>query len=114
MPGGDKFRQWYAARKAMIERGTWRGKDAPTHKVPALDLQAGEPAPKIPRDGPLFGRISAATSDSSPNSEVAPSVANTVSDSNPDTPDSLPPLESPPTAEGKGNDYWFFPFILGT
>lgn len=46
MPGGSKYRQWYAMRSAMQERGTWRG-NQPTHSVP--EREEGEPAPKEPR-----------------------------------------------------------------
>lgn len=109
MPGGNDFRKWYAMRKAMQERGTWTGKKPPPHKVPALDLQSGEPAPKIPREGPLFGRITEPSPDTSPGSAIAPSSAETVPDSNPPTPDSLPELEPPYTAEGNRHVYltWF-------
>nr|WDQ28110.1 nonstructural protein 3 [Bird parvovirus] len=73
MPGGSNYRQWYAARKAMQERGTWRGRGGqPTHSVPALE--EGEPPAQQPRlEEPEAG---------------------------PSTPDSLPELENSPTAEG--------------
>lgn len=114
MPGGEDFRRWYAMKKRLQAEGKWKGKQ-PTHKVPALDLQAGEPEPKTPRLGSLFERAAEPSSDSSPDSHVAPSIAETVPDSNPDTPESLPPLESPATAEGNRHVYftWFFSNLLG-
>lgn len=82
MPGGRNYRQWYAARKAMQERGTWRGRGAPTHSVPALE--EGEPPAQQPR------LETEASVEGSPSAEAAP-----------DTPDSLPALEDSPTAEGE-------------
>lgn len=109
MPGGDDFRRWYAMRKAMQERGTWKGKEGqPTHKVPSLDLEAGEPRPKVPKPGPIFGIVAQPTPDASPDTAIPPSRASTVPDSLPGTPDSLPALESPATAEGKRNYGLFF------
>lgn len=103
MPGGDKYRQWYAMRARLQQEGKWTGKQ-PTHKVPFLDIQAGEPEPKTPRLGSLFERAAEPTPDTSPNSEVAPSIASTVRESPSSTPSSLPSLETSPTAEGKLNN----------
>lgn len=104
-------------RARLRSEGKWYGDKPPSHKVPALDLQAGEPAPKEPRLGPLFGRIADVTPDTSPGSAVAPSLASTVPESSPETPESLPPLEASPTAEGKLNYglqcYWLLHFIMG-
>lgn len=105
MPGGSDYRQWYAARKAMQQRGTWRGK----HAVPAQE--EGEPPSKKPElmfpsdwnepgassdTGSVFERL--AEDSSSPGSAVGSSTV--VSETSPGTPDSLPPLEDAPTAEG--------------
>lgn len=110
MPGGTDFRRWYAMRKRLQQEGKWKGKDI-SHKVPILDLEAGEPAPKNPALGPLFGSVAQPTPDNSPDSVVPPSVADTVPDSNPSTPDSLPPLESPATAEGNRHVHFTWVFI---
>lgn len=77
MPGGSKFRQWYAARDRMRRAGTWTG-DRPTHSVPALE--EGEPPAQQPRIEETAGSGDSAS---------------------PETPDSLPPLENSPTAEGR-------------
>lgn len=69
MPGGNRFRQWYAMRQRLQQEGRWRGA---THPVPAQD--EGEPPAQRPR---------------------------LEQDTSPDTPDSLPELESSPTPEGK-------------
>lgn len=70
MPGGSKYRQWYAMKKNLENKGKWKGK-IPKHSVPARE--EGEPAPKEPR----------------------------TQEGDTSDPESLPPLEDPPTAEGK-------------
>lgn len=104
MPGGDKYRQWYAARAAMKARGVWKGKQ-PSHFVP--EWEEGEPRPKEPALGALFERVANPSSDDD-SPPIPPSQGSTVPDSNPSTPDSLPPLESPETAEGTHEWFGFF------
>lgn len=95
MPGGQNFRQWYAMRRAMQQRGTWHGSNAPTHSVPALE--EGEPPPQRPRrSGTLQTRADQdSTPEGSPNDPIAGFTPESSSSS-----DSLPPLESSPTSEG--------------
>lgn len=97
MPGGSDYRQWYAMKKRLEAVGKWQGKAS--HKV--LSLEEGEPRPKEPRTSaePL------AADSSSSSSPIPPSNTETASES---TPDSLPPLESPETAEGKHVSWIFF------
>lgn len=95
MPGGSKYRQWYAMRKAMQERGTWR----PKHTVPAQE--EGEPVPKAPRwyERTVAGTDLAQEYDTEYTGEgtsrAAPAPAEQSSDDEP------PPLESSPTPEGR-------------
>lgn len=97
MPGGSKYRQWYAMRDRLQREGRWHGRDPVTHAVP--QVEDGEPLPKEPRLGSVFER---AAEESSPDgSGVGPSSAETVPESAGSTPESLPPLEAPWTAEGK-------------
>lgn len=88
MPGGSKYRQWYAMRNAMRERGTWQG-NKPTHAVP--EQEEGEPAPKQSRwyEQTLSGADLGQPSDSP---EPAAAAA---------SPDEPPPLEASPTPEGE-------------
>nr|WDQ28114.1 hypothetical protein [Bird parvovirus] len=102
MPGGEDYRKWYAMRARLKAAGKWKGK-TPTHFVP--QLEEGEPRPKEPALGPIFERAADPTPESSPNSIVGPSDAETVGES---TPDSLPPLEDSPTAEGNDVLPWLF------
>lgn len=97
MPGGKNYRQWYAMRAKLIAEGKWKGK-VPSHFVP--QFEEGEPRPKQPLRGSLFERAADSTPETSPNSEVPPSQADTIPETPPSTPDSLPPLESPETEEG--------------
>nr|WGD01533.1 hypothetical protein [Chaphamaparvovirus sp.] len=95
MPGGSKFRQWYAMRKAMQERGTWRGREGerPTHPVPALE-EGEPPAQRARTEG----------ADSVSGSSASPAAA-----SSPATPESLPELEKSPTAEGEYGERLYNP-----
>lgn len=123
MPGeeGDRarinYRQWYAMRNRLIQAGRWRGAqdlyhNPPGHRVPALE--EGEPQPRRPRLGPLrdnvtdgepepqFRALAPDTPSSGNDSTPVPGTGlpAAVPESEPSTPDSLPPLESPETAEG--------------
>lgn len=84
MPGGSKYRQWYAMRKAMQERGTWKGNAK--HSVP--NQEEGEPAPKQPRwyERTIAGADLGGPLDSGPSSAES---------------DGPPPLEDSPTPEGE-------------
>lgn len=108
MPGGNKFRQWYAMRKAMQERGTWHG-NRPTHSVP--QLEEGEPPPRRPRTGTLQLRADEDTSPSQgdPDSPIKGIPSSSDSSS---TPESLPSLEASPTPSGNGPQ-WLFSTCLG-
>lgn len=86
MPGGHNFRQWYAMRRAMQERGTWQGTNRPTHSVPAQE--EGEPAAQRPR---LQLRPESSPEEGSPSDPIAGISSD----------DSPPPLESSPTPEGR-------------
>lgn len=88
MPGGSDFRKWYAMRAAMKAKGKWHGKK-PTHSVP--EQEEGEPEPKRP----------ATETDAAEATTAGPSTGEGAVPSSSSTPDSLPPLEEPPTAEGK-------------
>lgn len=84
-------------RKSLQERGKW------THPVP--QQEEGEPAPKHGRwyESTLAGLDVGGTVEKTP---PTPSPA-----AEPDTPDSLPPLEDSPTDEGtpcriQGSVYW--------
>lgn len=79
----SNFRQWYAMRKSLQQRGKW------SHPVPRQE--EGEPEPKQPR---WYERTNAGLDVAAnlPEESPTPSAA--------DTPESLPPLESPPTEEG--------------
>lgn len=101
MPGGDDFRRWYAMRQRLRQAGKWHGKDKPTHSVP--QQEEGEPAAKEPKlKDP---RSTGATWGGKTPSPESPFPGNKdvlrVQSKEPETPESLPPLESPPTAEGK-------------
>lgn len=69
---GNPFARWYAMRQRLMREGRWHGRRPPAHSVP--EREEGEPAAKE-------ARIS------------EPESAN--------TPDSLPELEAPITAEGE-------------
>lgn len=88
MPGGNSFRQWYAMRQAMRERGTWRG-DRPTHRVP--QQEEGEP----PRQRLRLRENEPPSPDGSPSDPIAGGTPESS------TSDSLPELESSPTPEGR-------------
>lgn len=81
-------------RARLIKEGKWKGKQ-PTHSVP--EQEEGEPAPKEARTD-----TDVVPETQSPQSvPETPSGTTSVSES---TPESLPELESPPTAEGNG--FW--------
>lgn len=82
------FKQWYAMRKSLQERGKWR------HPVPAQE--EGEPVPKHAR---WYERTLAGLDVGGP-LEKTPPTPSPVPAPDPDTPDSLPPLENSPTDEG--------------
>lgn len=89
MPGGDRYRQWYAMRKKLQAEGKWKGQ-VPTHSVPATE--EGEPAAKDPRLD---------SGDSSPDTPSVLEGAGSDSGSpGSSTDSSLPPLEEPWTVEG--------------
>lgn len=70
------FKQWYAMRKSLQEKGKW------THGVPRQE--EGEPPTKKPR--------------AEPTPTPTPTAAAAAEE---DSDDSIPPLEDPPTAEGR-------------
>lgn len=78
MPGGEDYRRWYAMRARLIKEGKWK------HRVP--QQEEGEPEPKRHE-----GEEDAPGAADSNGGSDAPEAS---------TPDSLPPLEDPPTAEG--------------
>lgn len=87
MPGGSKFRQWYAMRKSLQQRGRW------THGVP--QQEEGEPPAQRPRND-WYERTNAGLDVGGPLERTPPTPA----PAEPGTPDSLPELEASPTAEG--------------
>nr|WOP79077.1 hypothetical protein [Canary chaphamaparvovirus 2] len=99
MPGGSNFRQWYAARRAMQERGTWRGNSRPTHSVPAQE-DGEPPAQRL--------RLREGT-DPSPDGSPSDPIAG----ASPETPESLPDLESSPTTEGRHDSQWVYSTCMG-
>lgn len=104
MPGGKNYRQWYAARKSMQERGRWR------HSVP--QQEEGEPEAQRPR---LWWETPNNQLDLAPPLENSPTPqAGTSGEAagSPGTPDSLPALENSPTEEGNGS-FWLFSPCLG-
>lgn len=109
MPGGEDYRRWYAMRDRLKKAGKWHGKDPPTHKV--LELEEGEPRPKNPKGYKTHGyyTFGIAAQESSPEgSVVGPSDSEPVPETpgSPETPESLPALEEPPTDEG--NEQWIY------
>lgn len=92
MPGGTNYRQWYAMRKAMQQRGTWRGRP-PTHSVP--QQEEGEPPAQRRREDRWYERTLAGQDLPQPSDED-PGVSSGQES------DSIPELESSPTAEGNG------------
>lgn len=112
MPGGSKYRQWYAMRTRLQQEGKWRGK-TPSHFVPSLE--EGEPRPKEPALGPVFGTVALPTPDASPDNAIPPSQANSVPETpeHAATPESLPELEPPETEEGNELWTWVLYFSMG-
>lgn len=85
MPGGSRFRQWYAMRQRLQQEGRWRGA---THSVP--EQEEGEPPARRARTD-WYERTLSGLDVGAP-LEQSPSPA---------TPESLPPLEASPTPEGR-------------
>lgn len=93
------FRQWYAAKKAMQERGTWRGKAS--HTVP--QQEEGEPSARKPRlwwEKPSNELDVASPLESPPAAQPTPGTSGGLG-REPDSPDSIPALEGSPTEEGE-------------
>lgn len=86
MPGGSRFRQWYAMRSRLQREGRW------THSVP--QQEEGEPAAQRP------------TPDNYWRTNAGLDVAPNLPESSP--PESLPDLEASPTAEGKHDCLWYW------
>lgn len=105
MPGGKDYRQWYAARKSMQERGKWK------HSVPRQE--EGEPEAQRPR---LWWQIPSNQLDLAPYgpAESPTGATGTAGDSpaSGGTEDSIPELEASPTPEGNGTS-WLFCSCLG-
>lgn len=104
MPGGEDFRRWYAMRNRLKAEGKWQGKkDKPTHSVPAQE--EGEPSSKEPKL--LDPRSTGWTWQTGEPTPESPFPGNKDvlrvprEEAEPETPESLPALESPATAEGK-------------
>lgn len=95
MANPNRFAQWYAMRSRLKKEGKWTGKMLSVRDI--LDNPVGgPPAPKILKR--TFGTVA---EDSSPEDIVPGSQERVVPDSNPSTPSDLPPLEDPPTEEGR-------------
>lgn len=93
------FKQWYAAKKAMQQRGTWRGNAR--HSVP--QQEEGEPAAQRPRlwwERPNNELDVAPPLESPPEAQPTPGTSGGVGRES-DSPDSLPELEGSPTNEGE-------------
>lgn len=110
MPGGNKYRQWYAMRDRLQKAGKWKGK-IPSHYVP--ELEEGEPRPKEPALGPVFGTVALPTPEQSPDTEIPPSQGSPIPETPGSTPESLPALESPETEEGNELQQWIFYINMG-
>lgn len=119
MPGGKDYRKWYAMRKAMQERGTWKGKQ-PTHAVP--EQEEGEPPAQRPRHSTWYERTIAGADLSSSLDNQANQLQPWVhpDQAHPEDPlegpstllDTPPALENTPTAEGNVI-LWFFRTCMG-
>lgn len=79
----SNFRQWYAMRKSLQQRGKW------SHAVPAQE--EGEPEPK---QGRWYESTNAGLDVAANLPEKSPTPGPAS------TPDSIPPLEASPTEEG--------------
>lgn len=108
MPGGKDYRRWYAMRKAMQERGKWKGKQ-PTHSVP--QQEEGEPPAKTSKGHGWYSKtIAGADLAQSEDDWTPPHGWDTgapyppqASTSAADPDDEPPPLEASPTPEGRCN-----------
>lgn len=93
MPGGKNYRQWYAARKSMQERGKW------VHNVPAQE--EGEPPAQRARkwwEIPTNEYLLTAPAESP---AAADAGSGAEADLSSGERDSLPELEASPTPEGR-------------
>lgn len=80
MPGGDKYRRWYAMRQRLITEGKWLQRPGTSGDGAESSDAAGNPA------------------DRTPSAAKKARLADEGTDSDSDS--SIPALESSPTAEG--------------